>query len=57
MIVPILPLLIAKTKNVLLLSGILAEQENLITDELLKFQISNFQIEHSGEWISVLIKF
>lgn len=56
-IVPILPLLIAKTKNVLLLSGILAEQENLITDELLKFQISNFQIEHSGEWISVLIKF
>ncbi|HRI02704.1 MAG TPA: 50S ribosomal protein L11 methyltransferase [Pyrinomonadaceae bacterium] len=55
-IVPILPLLIEKTKNILLLSGILAEQEKLITDELLKFQISNFQIEHSGEWISVLIK-
>ena len=56
-IVPILPLLIAKTKNILLLSGILTEQEKLITDELLKFQISNFQIEHSGEWISILIKF
>lgn len=56
-IVPILPLLIAKTKNILLLSGILAEQEELITVELLKFQISNYQIEHSGEWISVLIKF
>lgn len=56
-IVPILPLLIEKTKKILLLSGILAEQEKLITDELLKFQISNFQIEHSGEWISVLIKF
>ncbi len=55
-IVPILPLLIAKTKNILLLSGILAEQEKLITDELSKFQISNFKIEHSGEWISVLIK-
>ncbi|MEQ1921489.1 MAG: 50S ribosomal protein L11 methyltransferase [Pyrinomonadaceae bacterium] len=54
---PILPLLIAKTKNILLLSGILAEQEELITAELLKFQISNYQIEYSGEWISVLIKF
>ena len=56
-IVPILPLLIAKTKSTLLLSGILAEQEKLVTDELLKFQISKFQIEHCGEWISVLIKF
>lgn len=56
-IVPILPLLIAKTKNILLLSGILAEQEKLLTDEFLKFQISNFNIEHSREWISVLIKF
>ena len=56
-IVPILPLLIAKTKKILLLSGILAEQEKLITDELLKFQISNFKIEHSGEWISIAIKF
>lgn len=56
-IVPILPLLIEKTRNILLLSGILAEQESLITDELSKFQISNFKIEHSGEWISVLIKF
>ncbi len=56
-ILPMLPLLIAKTKNILLLSGILAEQESLITDEISNFQISNFQIEHSGEWISVLIKF
>lgn len=56
-ILPILPLLIAKTENILLLSGILAEQEELITAELLKFQISNYQIEYSGEWISVLIKF
>lgn len=56
-ILPILPLLIEKTRNILLLSGILAEQESLIADELSKFQISNFKIEHSGEWISVLIKF
>ena len=56
-IVPILPQLIAKTKRVLLLSGILAEQEKVIVDELIKFQISNYEIAHAGEWISVLIRF
>ena len=56
-IVPILPILIAKTKGVLLLSGILAEQETMITDELTRFQISDFEVERAGEWISVLIRF
>lgn len=55
-ILPILPLLIEKTRQILLLSGILAEQEKMIVDELLKFQISDFEIEKSGEWISVLIR-
>lgn len=55
-IAPILSLLIEKMRQILLLSGILAEQEKMIVDELLKFQISNFQIEKSGEWISVLIR-
>ncbi len=53
-IVPILPLLIEKTKDILLLSGILAGQEAIITEQLLKLQISNFDIKHAGEWISVL---
>ena len=55
-ILPILSLLIEKTRQILLLSGILAGQEKMIVDELLKIQISNFEIEHSGEWISVLIR-
>lgn len=56
-IVPIIAQLLAKTKRVLLLSGILAEQEKVIVYELIKFQISNYEITHAGEWISVLIRF
>ena len=56
-IVPILPQLIAKSGSTLLLSGILAEQENLIVKELMKFQNVDFQIERSGEWISVTVNF
>lgn len=55
-ILPILPLLLAKSRNFLLLSGILAEQKRLICDELLSSGISTYQIESAGEWISVLVK-
>jgi ribosomal protein L11 methyltransferase len=55
-IVPLLPLLIVKTKRILALSGILKAQENLIVEELKKFQISDFKIETDGEWISVRVK-
>ncbi len=54
-IVPLLPLLIQKTKSVLVLSGILKEQEGLIVSELKKNQIEGFKIETDGEWISVSI--
>jgi len=52
-IVPILPLLIQKAKRILVLSGILREQEDLIASELKKFQIENFKTETDGEWISI----
>jgi ribosomal protein L11 methyltransferase len=55
-IVPILPLLLDKSKRVLILSGILREQEDYIVSELKKFDVENPAIEFSGEWISVLIK-
>lgn len=54
-ILPILPLLIEKSKQILVLSGILKEQENLIINELEKLQITNYKIETDGEWISVLV--
>jgi ribosomal protein L11 methyltransferase len=53
-IVPLLPLLIEKAKRVLVLSGILREQQDLIVSELNKFGLTDPKIETSGEWISVL---
>jgi len=55
-IIPILRLLIEKSKEVLVLSGILREQQELIVSELKNYNIENPRIEFSGEWISVLIK-
>ena len=58
-IIPMLPLLLAKAKRKLVLSGILVEQEQSITDELnSKFQIPNSKLksETDGEWISIYIK-
>jgi ribosomal protein L11 methyltransferase len=58
-IVPLLPLLVAKSKRMLLLSGILQQQKDWVLEELsskFKVQISNLKIETDGEWISILIK-
>ena len=55
-ILPLLPLLVEKSKKFLVLSGILKEQEKLVTDALDKLGITNYGIETDGEWISVLIK-
>jgi ribosomal protein L11 methyltransferase len=54
-IVPLLPLLAAKYKKTLLLSGILSEQTDWVLAELKKFQIEKVQIETDGEWISILV--
>jgi ribosomal protein L11 methyltransferase len=53
-IVPLLPLLVEKTKRILVLSGILKQQESEVAAELKKFRISNLKIETDGEWISIL---
>jgi len=54
-IIPILPLLLEKSKRFLVLSGILKEQEKSVADKLRNLQISDFKIETDGEWISVTI--
>lgn len=54
-IVPLLPLLIDRSRNVLLLSGILTEQKDKIAAELKKFEISNLKFEIAGEWLSVTV--
>jgi ribosomal protein L11 methyltransferase len=55
-IVPILPLLIEKAEKVLILSGILREQQAFVESELRKFSNSEFKIETLGEWISITVK-
>ena len=55
-IIPMLALLVAKTRKILVLSGILLEQKNLITEKLEEMQISDFTMQTDGEWISVLIE-
>ncbi|HEY8561728.1 MAG TPA: 50S ribosomal protein L11 methyltransferase [Pyrinomonadaceae bacterium] len=54
-ILPMLPLLVEKAKKTLVLSGILKEQERLVTDELNVLGVNDHRIETDGEWISVTI--
>lgn len=55
-IMPLLDLLLEKTRETLLLSGILAEQEPLIVSALAERGYASPEIEQSGEWISVIVK-
>lgn len=55
-ILPLLPLLLAKSSELLLLSGILAEQESMITNALRNSGADRREIERAGEWISVLVR-
>ena len=56
LILPLLDLLLAKSGRILLLSGILAAQSDLITDALADRGISNYSIASAGEWISVTVR-
>jgi ribosomal protein L11 methyltransferase len=53
-ILPLLPLLLEKTRRILLLSGILKEQESSVVSQLEKLGVSDVQVERSGEWVSIL---
>jgi ribosomal protein L11 methyltransferase len=55
-ILPILPQLIAKTKHVLILSGILSSQKAEISAALKDVGIYDFEIFQDGEWISVITR-
>jgi ribosomal protein L11 methyltransferase len=54
-ILQLLPLLLAKTRRILLLSGILKEQEESVVSQLEKLGVTGPEIEQLGEWISVLV--
>lgn len=54
-IVPVLPLLLAKTRKTLVLSGVLDEQEDVIVRSLVGHGVSKYRIEQAGEWIAVTV--
>jgi ribosomal protein L11 methyltransferase len=54
-ITPLLPLLLEKSAQKLVLSGILREQEDVIVNLLKDSSAENFGVSHSGEWISVIV--
>ena len=55
-ILPILELLVKKTRRILVLSGILDKQQSLIEEKLRQLNISDFKVQIDGEWISILLK-
>ncbi|MEP7037496.1 MAG: 50S ribosomal protein L11 methyltransferase [Acidobacteriota bacterium] len=55
-ILPILGLLVKKTRKILVLSGILEKQQSLIEEKLRQLNISDFKVQIDGEWISIVIK-
>jgi ribosomal protein L11 methyltransferase len=54
-ILPMLDLLLETCKRILVLSGILVEQEQMIRSALDERGISDHRIERLGEWISVTV--
>lgn len=54
-IIPILPLLIEKTRETLVMSGVLDEQEGSILNALPEELIGQCSVVYSGEWISVTV--
>lgn len=54
-ILPILPQLIEKTGRILVLSGILTEQEEIIFAELNNLNATRLTINREGEWIAVIV--
>ena len=54
-LLPMLDLLLSKSARMLVMSGILSEQETMITSALAERGIHDHHIERLGEWISVTV--
>ena len=55
-ILPLLELLVQKTRKILVLSGILKIQEISVTDKLRELRIGEFKVQTDGEWISIVVR-
>jgi len=53
---PIIPLLLSKTEENLILSGILADEESFILEALSENDVNDLSIERLGEWMAVAVR-
>lgn len=53
-ILPMIPLLLEKTRKRLLLSGILASQEDEAVAAIQRSGLNNLRVERAGEWIAII---
>ena len=53
---PLLDILLARSKRILMLSGVLVEQREELVSELEKRGIADAEIRTSGEWIAAIIR-
>src|SRR3979411_3129877 len=54
-IVELLPALLGATCGRLILSGILAEQSELVQSRLLELGADSFELDQDGEWIALVV--
>jgi ribosomal protein L11 methyltransferase len=54
-IIELLPVLVGATCGRLVLSGILDEQEEMVSSRLADFGITEFEIDRAGEWIAIIV--
>lgn len=54
-ILPLLPLLFQKATKMLVLSGILAEQKDMVAEELIRLEAKDFSVKIDGEWIAITV--
>ncbi len=52
---PILPLLLRSSRRILILSGILVTQEQALLAAFTREGISEFSIDHDGEWLAAVV--
>ncbi len=54
-IIPLLPLLVEKSREILVLSGILAEQKESVVNKLNELGQHQFAVDQLEEWISIVV--
>lgn len=55
-ILPLLPLLVERSRRLLVLSGILVEQESAIVERLSSMGLGEHEVRRDGEWLAAIVR-